>query len=85
MNKTDSPLKRLVQMAPLDFAEWILGTEVKSVTTANIELQPNPNPAYTDLVFWVTIDGGKTRLLLHIASPRLCSRVCRQRTGDAYS
>lgn len=66
MNKTDSPLKRLVQMAPLDFAEWILGTEVKSVTTANIELQPNPNPAYTDLVFWVTIDGGKTRLLLHI-------------------
>ena len=53
MNKTDSPLKRLVQLAPIDFAEWLLDRKVMAVTTANIELQSNPNPLYTDLVFWV--------------------------------
>ncbi|MEM7531297.1 MAG: hypothetical protein AAF639_03900 [Chloroflexota bacterium] len=79
MNKTDSPLKRLVQLAPVDFAEWLLDRKVVSVRTANIELQPNPNPVYTDLVFWVTVvpseedrqqddadNEGDNHVLLHI-------------------
>ena len=38
MNKTDSPLKRLVQIAPQDFAEWLLKKKVIAITPANIEL-----------------------------------------------
>ncbi|MEM7537304.1 MAG: hypothetical protein AAF639_34355 [Chloroflexota bacterium] len=56
MNKTDSPLKRLVQIAPQDFAEWLLKKKVIAITAANIELQPNPNIIYADLVYWVTVD-----------------------------
>ncbi|MEM7534690.1 MAG: hypothetical protein AAF639_21100 [Chloroflexota bacterium] len=73
MNKTDSPLERLVQIAPQDFAEWLLKKKVITITSANIELQPNPNATYTDLVFWVTVepdeeDDEKTpyEVLLHI-------------------
>ncbi|MEM7532782.1 MAG: hypothetical protein AAF639_11445 [Chloroflexota bacterium] len=73
MNKTDSPLKRLVQIAPQDFAEWLLKKKVITITPATIELQPNPNATYADLVFWVTVepdeeDDEKTpyKVLLHI-------------------
>ncbi|MEM7535645.1 MAG: hypothetical protein AAF639_25940 [Chloroflexota bacterium] len=73
MNKTDSPLKRLVQIAPHDFAEWLLKRKVITITSANIELQPNPNATYSDLVFWVTVQPGEDdeqkspyQVLLHI-------------------
>ncbi|MEM7532867.1 MAG: hypothetical protein AAF639_11870 [Chloroflexota bacterium] len=73
-NKTDSPLKRLVELAPVDFAEWLLDTKVVNIRSANIELQPNPNATYSDLVFWVTVELSEeerkknvdNRLLLHI-------------------
>ena len=73
-NKTDSSLKRLVELAPVDFAEWLLDTKVVNIRSATIELQPNPNATYSDLVFWVTVELSEeekknnvdNRLLLHI-------------------
>jgi hypothetical protein len=38
MAETDSPLKRLVQSAPVDFAAWLLNTEVIVAHEINIEL-----------------------------------------------
>ena len=70
MNETDGPLKRLVKTSTVDFAEWILGAKVDRVESANIELQADPAPIFSDLIFWVTLaerdtNGEPIRILLH--------------------
>ncbi|NJL33819.1 MAG: hypothetical protein HC893_08115, partial [Chloroflexaceae bacterium] len=50
MAATDHPIKRLVMLAQLDFAAWLLDASVVSVTTRQGELTAMPDPIDTDQV-----------------------------------
>jgi len=50
MAETDHPLKRLMAPAAIDFAAWLLGQPVRSVTTRQGELTAIPDPIDTDQV-----------------------------------
>ncbi|MFP4441355.1 MAG: hypothetical protein ACLFVO_29335 [Chloroflexaceae bacterium] len=50
MAETDHPLKRLMVLAAVDFAAWLLGQPVHSVTTRQGELTAIPDPIDTDQV-----------------------------------
>ncbi|MEM7534481.1 MAG: hypothetical protein AAF639_20025 [Chloroflexota bacterium] len=65
-NETDSPLKRLVGMAPIDFAEWLLKTQVSRAEEANIELQDDPVPLSADTLYWITL----AQPMVHESGPR---------------
>jgi len=47
MAETDHPLKRLMAPAAADFAAWLLGQPVRSVTTRPGELTALPDPIDT--------------------------------------
>lgn len=63
MAETDSPLKRLVRFCIKDFAEWLIGTEVRHAHTLNIELTTEPTAV--DQLFNVVLMDGRT-MMLHI-------------------
>lgn len=65
MAETDHPLKRLIALATTDFAAWLLGQPVRSVTTRLNELTASPDPLDTDQVLFVTLDDGR-EIVLHI-------------------
>jgi predicted transposase YdaD len=65
MADTDHPLKRLIALAAMDFAIWLLGQPVRSVTTRQGELTAVPDPIDTDQVLFVTLEDGR-EVLLHI-------------------
>ena len=60
---TDHPLKRLVALAPEDFAAWLLGQDVHHVTLRQGELTAEPIDA--DLVMDVTLWNDQA-LILHL-------------------
>jgi predicted transposase YdaD len=65
MAETDHPLKRLMTLAAIDFAAWLLGQPVRSVTTRQGKLTAIPDPIDTDQVFFVTLADGR-EVILHI-------------------
>lgn len=67
MAETDSPLKRLVQSAPIDFAAWLLDTEVIAAHEINIELPADV--VRVDQLYRVTLASGRVSLL-HIEFQR---------------
>ena len=65
MGETDHPLKRLVALAPEDFAAWLLNRPIRSVTTRQGELTATPDPIDTDLVLFVVAEDD-SEVILHI-------------------
>src|SRR5215475_11902628 len=63
MASTDSPLKRLVSTFTIDFAAWLLKTQVREASSLNIEL-PGETLA-VDQVFHVVLADGR-QVILHI-------------------
>jgi hypothetical protein len=63
MPDTDGPLKRLVETSATDFAEWLLGAEVREIQAINVE---RPADAVrVDQLYRVTLASGK-QTLFHI-------------------
>ncbi|MCG8352004.1 MAG: hypothetical protein MI924_29915 [Chloroflexales bacterium] len=50
MAVTDHPLKRLVALAAVDFAGWLLDATIQHVETRTIQLTANPEPIDADQV-----------------------------------
>jgi predicted transposase YdaD len=72
MAETDSPLKRLVQSAPVDFAAWLLNAEVIAAHEINIELPADV--VRVDQLYRVTLANGRVPLL-HIEFQGRSSRA----------
>lgn len=62
MAATDGPLKRLVTICIVDFARWLLDSEVLDAYSLNIEL-PVQEVARTDLLFRVVLPDGPATML----------------------
>jgi predicted transposase YdaD len=65
VNKKDHPLKQLVALFILDFAAWLLHTEVVHAEPRTVELLPSSEAIRADQVFLVTLADGR-RVVLHI-------------------
>lgn len=63
--KRDHPLKRLIALAAMDFAVWLLGQPVQQVTTRQRKLTAVPDPIDTDQVLFVTMED-RREIILHL-------------------
>jgi hypothetical protein len=63
MGETDNPLKQLVESNIADFAEWLLGAEVRAVQPLNTEL--TGHAVRTDQLYRVVLASGRA-LKLHL-------------------
>ncbi|NCC35814.1 MAG: DUF4351 domain-containing protein [Chloroflexia bacterium] len=65
MAATDHPLKRVVALAGLDLAAWVLGQAVQAVESGQGALLAEPEILDTDLVLRVTLATGE-EVILHV-------------------
>ncbi|PDV99910.1 hypothetical protein [Candidatus Chloroploca asiatica] len=65
MAATDHPLKRVVALAGLDLAAWVLGQAVEAVEAGQGALLAEPEILDTDLVLRVTLATGE-EVILHV-------------------
>ncbi|NJP04826.1 MAG: hypothetical protein HC837_03935 [Chloroflexaceae bacterium] len=65
MNETDHALKRLVEAAGEDFARWLLGDDIVSVSALPTELieDPETRKKFIDMLFEVTRTNGEKGLI----------------------